>query len=58
MKANVKADDEADVTDDVKDDDEADGTLDPVLVVTEDDLKSEVDTSPSAEAAYEKWEQH
>merc|ERR1711888_85808 len=35
-----------------------DGELDPVLVVTEDDLESKVDTSPAAEAANEKWEQH
>merc|ERR1712215_152789 len=35
-----------------------DGELDPVLVVTEDDLKSKVDTSPAAEAANDEWEQH
>ena len=35
-----------------------DGEMDPVLVVTEDDLESKVDTSPAAEAANEEWEQH
>ena len=36
----------------------SDGELDPVQDVTEGDLESTVDTSPAAEAANEKWEQH
>merc|ERR1711888_473359 len=35
-----------------------DGQMDPVLVVTKDDLESEVGTSPGAEVANVEWEQH